>query len=159
MIFMKLILVMSLLAVMLLMTGCDPGMTVYQTKSATSQPGSADQRVTVSVKTIRPFIGETWYAPNLIVSNGSNRSIVVTKVELLAGDMTYLSKPPVSSNKYPLTIVAAKSEQLPVWFDLKADVQQTFEKAAEMRVYYRSDREDFAASAFILGGPLDMKTP
>ena len=65
-------------------------MTVYQTKSATSQPGSADQRVTLSVKTIRPFIGETWYAPNLIVSHGFNRSIAV-KVELLAGDITYLN--------------------------------------------------------------------
>lgn len=159
MILMKLVLVMSLFVVMLLMTGCDPGMTVYQTKSATTQPGSADQRVTVSVKTTRPFIGETWYAPNLIISNGSNGSIVVTKVELLAGDMTYLNKPPGASNKYPLTIGAAKTENLPVWFDLKADVQQTFEKTAEMRVYYRSDKGGLVASAFMLGGPLDMKTP
>jgi hypothetical protein len=147
------------LGLLLVATACDPGMTIYQTNA--NQNTSVPERVTVRVKASHPLIGETWYAPDadVTVTNSFEKPIVITKVDLLANGTTYENKPPGATNKYPLIVSPGKTEILPLCFDLKEHVKQTFKTPAELRVYYRSGREESVAHAFIVGGPLDMKTP
>jgi hypothetical protein len=147
------------IGLLLVASACDPGMTIYQT-NATQNP-SVPERVTVRVKASHPLIGETWYAPDndVTVTNSFDKPIIITKVELLANGATYNHKHTGATNEYPLTVSAGKTETLPLWFDLKDDVKRTFKTPAELRVYYRNDREESVAHAFIVGGPLDMKTP
>jgi hypothetical protein len=144
---------------LLLLTACDPGMTVYQTNS--NQNTSISESVTVRVKASHPFIGETWYAPDhdVTVTHSLDKPIVITKVELVAHGTTYQHKHTGATNEYPLTVAAGRTETLPLWFDLKQSVNKTFKTPAELRVYYRNGREESVAHAFIVGGPLDMKTP
>jgi hypothetical protein len=145
-----------LLAVPLVAVACDPGMTIRQMSSVNV---TADQRVTVQVKTTHPLIGETWYAPDdATVTNLSDRPITVTNVELIASGTTYPNKAPGIA-KYPLTIPIGKTETLPVWFDLDGGVKRTFERTVEFRVQYRSGGKDSVSSAFMVGGPLDTKAP
>lgn len=139
-----------LLAIPIVAAACDPGMTIRQTDTG----GPTNQSVKVSVKTEDPLIGETWYAPDVAVTNSTGATITVTKAELVAGGTTYQNKPPGDA-KYHLTIASGKTEALPVWFDLKDDVERAFAKPAELRVYYRSGNEDSVSSAFMAGGPLD----
>jgi hypothetical protein len=120
--------------------------------------GPTNQPVKVSVKTEHPLIGETWYSPDAAVANLTDTSITVTKVELVAGGATYQNRPPGGA-KYPLTVAAGKTEALPVWFDMKDDVEREFEKPVELRVYYRSGDKDLVSSAFMAGGPLDTSAP
>ena len=147
------------LGLVVVATACDPGMTLYQTN--TNQNGSGSDRVTIRVKASHPLIGETWYAPSngVTITNSFQKPIIVTKVELLANGVTYQHKHTGATNEYPLTVAAGKTETLPLWFDLKDSVKKTFQTPAELRVYYRNGIEDSMANAFIVGGPLDMKTP
>jgi hypothetical protein len=149
------------IALLLIFAACDPGMTIYQTNPTTNQNNSVPERVTVRVKASHPLIGETWYAPDndVTVTNSLDKPIVITKVELLANGTTYEHKHAGATNEYPLTVSAGKTETLPLWFELKDDVKDTFKTPAELRVYYRNGREESVAHAFIVGGPLDMKTP
>ena len=138
---------------------CDPGMTIYQTNA--NQNGPANDRVTVRVKTSHPLIGETWYAPDndVTVTNSLDKPIVITKVELVTNRATYQHKHTGATNEYPLTVAAGKTEVLSLWFELNDYVKETFKNPAELRVYYRNGRDESVAHAFIVGGPLDMKTP
>jgi hypothetical protein len=147
------------LGLLLVATACDPGMTIYQTN--TNQNLSFPEHVTVRVKASHPLIGETWYAPDndVTVTNAFDKPIILTKVELVANGATYSHKHTGATNEYPLTVSAGKTETLPLWFDLKDDVKRTFKTPAELRVYYHNGREESVAHAFIVGGPLDMKTP
>jgi hypothetical protein len=143
-----------LLAIPIAAAACDPGMTIRQTNTG----GPSNQSVKVSVKTEKPLIGETWYSPDATVTNLTDAPITLAKVELIAGGTTYQNKPPGDS-KYPLTIAAGETGTLPVWFDLKDDVERAFEKPVELRVYYRSGNKDFVSSAFMTGGPLETNAP
>ncbi len=147
------------IALLLIFAACDPGMTIYQTN--TNQNNPVPEPVTVRVKASHPLIGETWYAPDndVTVTNPLDKPIVITKVERLANGTTYQHKHTGATNEYPLTVSAGKTETLPLWFDLKDDVWETFKTPAELRVYYRNGRDESVAHAFIVGGPLDMKTP
>lgn len=157
---MKLLLAALVIAIAFLSGACDPGMTIYQTHSATTESGSGDARVAVYVNTTHPLIGETWYAPDDVsVTNLSEKPIIITDVELTANGTTYKSTHPRATGNYPLTIAPAKTENLPVWFDLKADVARTFEKAAELRVHFRKGGEDSVVRAHIVGGPLGTNAP
>jgi hypothetical protein len=74
-------------------------------------------------------------------------------------DFTGIPRTRGATNEYPLTVSAGKTQTLPLWFELKDYVKETFKTPAELRVYYRNGREESVAHAFIVGGPLDMKTP
>ena len=147
------------LGLLLLATACDPGMTIYQTN--TNQNTSNPELVAVRVKASHPLIGETWYAPDngVTVTNSLDKPIVIIKVELVTNRTTYQHKHTGATNEYPLTVAAGKTEVLPLWFELNDYVKETFKNPAELRVYYRNGRDESVAHAFIVGGPLDMKTP
>jgi len=144
-------------AASILIVGCDPGLTIYQVRPA-KVAGAASPQVTIHVRTSHQIIGETWYAPEVKVTNSSGASIAVTKVELAEGRATYENKPR-SAGSYPLLISPGDTQVLDVWFDLKEGVGRTFHKPTELRVHYRSGDKEQIVSTTIVGGPLDTSIP
>jgi len=145
-----------LAAVLSLILGCDPGMTIRQAVERQSVrgpgvpiPGSATIRVAIS----RQFIGATWYAPGVTITNSFDSPITVSAVELVAQRITYANKPR-RPEAYPLIVAAGQTQTLYVWFDLRDDVQKTFYlRSAELRVHYQKDGREEIAHARIMGGP------
>lgn len=144
-----------LTAVMVLTIGCDPGMMIRQTTSSGAASGAS---VAVYVKTSHPLIGETWYAPEVKVTNSSDSPIAVTGVELAARSVTYANKPR-RPGTYPLIVPPGKTEALDIWFDLHDAVKKTFQESAELRVLYRRSGKEEIAQANIIGGPLNTSAP
>lgn len=144
-----------LITVSLLLAACDPGMTIHQIKASngTSAP------IAIEVKTEHPFVGHTWYVPQVTVTNGSDSPITITSVELVSKRGTYANKPR-QPERYPLAVSPGKTETLDIWFDLAEDVKETFfRQPAELRVHYRSHGQDETAHASVIGGPLDTSAP
>ena len=136
-------------------------MTIRQAKSpqkATSGISGGGAQVVLEVKTIHPLIGETWYAPQVKITNSSNSSITVTSVELISQDATFVSNPP-QQGFYPLVVQPGKTEGLVVWFDLKNGVKKTFHQPAELRVHYLEDNKEQIAHTRVVGEPLNTATP
>lgn len=147
-------------ATAVLVVACDPGMTIRQTKSSgevTNGGHAASPQVAIDVKTSHPLIGETWYAPQVRITNSSDSPITVTSIELTARRTTYANKPP-QPGIYPLVVSPGKTEALLVWFDIGDAVKKTFQQPAELRVHYRSGSKEEIARTSIVGGPLDTST-
>jgi len=71
--------------------------------TSASSPGAAKgATVAVSVKTSDPLVGETWYAPDILVTNLSESPITVTGVELSTRGVTYANRPR-QLGSYPLS--------------------------------------------------------
>ncbi|MGC2832488.1 MAG: hypothetical protein WB994_22835, partial [Candidatus Acidiferrum sp.] len=90
----------------LLMVACDPGMTIRQVKSPDDARGANPTTalsVVVKIKSTRQLIGVKFYDPEVEVTNESGSPITITKVELAAGNKTYINKPP-RPEAYPMTI-------------------------------------------------------
>ena len=150
-----------MVTIAILSAGCDPGMTIRQAKSpqkATSGISGGGAQVVLEVKTIHPLIGETWYAPQVKITNSSNSSITVTSVELISQDATFVSNPP-QQGFYPLQVQPGRTEDLLVWFDLNDAVNRTFQRPAELRVHYVEDKKEQIARTSLVGGPLNRATP
>ena len=143
-------------AAAILLIGCDPAVTIHQVESTTGV--SINRRVAIHVKTSHPLIGNTRYAPEVKVTNSSASPIVVTKVELAEGKMTYENKP-VRLGSYPVTIAPGYTQALDVWIDLNDSVRKIFHTPSELRVHYRSGDREQIVSATIVGGPLDTSVP
>jgi hypothetical protein len=145
-----------------LAVSCDPGMTIRQAKApdeAVSGISAGGAQVAIDVKTSHPIIGETWYAPQVRITNSSDSSITIINVDLTARGTTYTNKPP-QPGCYPLAVQPGKTEALLVWFDLNESVKKSFYKQpAELRVYYRKDNKEWIAHTSVVGGPLNTATP
>jgi hypothetical protein len=140
------------LAIAVVIVACDPGMTIRQFREDLPTNSSS---VIVHVATIRPLIGETWYAAGVGVTNPLDTPIEVTNVELAARGKTYTNKP-AGSETYPLVIPPRNTVTLGVRFTLDEDVWKTFfQQTAELRVYYRRGSHDEIARASIIGGRLN----
>ena len=83
----------TLIATMtVLAVGCDPGMSIRQTKSsyeATNGASATGARIVIDVKTTRQIIGETHDAPQVKITNASTSSIAITSVDLISLGTTY----------------------------------------------------------------------
>ena len=145
-------------ALLVLMVACDPGMTIRQADSPSNEEEVAKGPPVIHVKTDHPLIGETWYAPEIKVTNTSGSSIFITRVELAARGKTYENHPH-RPETFPLTIQPGSTDALDVWFQLEENVRKLFQQSAELRVHYRSSSSEGIAHATIVGGPLDGRTP
>jgi hypothetical protein len=146
-------------AILLLVAACDPGMTVHQTKSAyeaTNGNTATDSQVAIHVKTTHQLIGETWYMPEVQVTNSDESPISITGVELAAQRTIFANKPP-RPGTYPLVVLPGRTEILEIWFDLDDDVWNTFQQPAELRVHYRRANKEGVAHASVIGGRLDAR--
>ena len=141
--------------VFLVFASCDPGMTIRQIGSTKASTVSTDpdELVTVRVETTHPLIGETWYSPSIEIFNISSHPVTVTRVDLETWRATYENKPQ-RSGAYPVTVAAGKTMPIDVWFDLNDNVEKTFEKNVEMRIYYQADHGERMVTAKIEGAPL-----
>ncbi len=140
------------------MVACDPGMIVrqasYPGKGRASGSAPAEM-VVVSVRTVSQLVGETWYDPDITVTNNSESPIVVTEVELLAQGKTFAGDSR-RTGASPLTIQPESVGSLEVSFRLDADVKKMFfRRPAELLVHYRSGAEQKIARARIVGANLD----
>jgi hypothetical protein len=139
------------------MVACDPGMIIRQASYTGQGPsgGSAPaEQVVVSVKKVTQLIGETWYYPDITVTNNSESPILVTDIELLAQGKAYAGDSR-RTGAFPLTIQPASVGRLEVSFHLEADVQKTFfRRPAELLVHFQSGAEQKIARARIVGANL-----
>jgi len=142
----------------ILLIGCDPGLTIYQVRPANIVK-SASAEITIHVRTSHPLVGETFYAPEVKITNSSGASITVTKVELAEGNATPYENKPVRAGTYPASISAGDTQVLDVWFNVKDGVGKMFHKPAELRVHYRSGNKEEIVTTTIVGGPLNTRVP
>jgi hypothetical protein len=125
----------------LLMVACDPGVTIHQVKSSDDARGAnptTTPSVVVKIKPTRQLIGEKFYYPEVEVTNTSGSPIIITNVELAAGNKTYANTPP-RPETYPLTIPLGDTGTLEVLFRLDHDLYETFQGPVELRVHYLAD--------------------
>jgi hypothetical protein len=152
----------TLIATMtVLAVGCDPGMSIRQTKSsyeATNGASATGARIVIDVKTTRQIIGETHYAPQVKITNASTSSIAITSVDLISLGTTYANKP-LQPGFYPLALQPGKTEDLLVCFDLNDAVNRIFQHPAELLVHCRNDNKEEIVHAVVVDGPLNTATP
>ena len=154
---MKQLLGTILMPALLLVVACDPGMTIRQTEGASeATSGVAEPDVALRVKTSHPFIGETWYAPEVVLTNSYGAPVTVTGVDLVTESATYPNKPP-QPGTYPAVVPPGRTEGLLVWFDLNDPVNKTFfKKLARLRVHNRIGSREETVEAGIVGGTLQL---
>jgi hypothetical protein len=140
-----------------LIAGCDPGMTIRQAVqrgSLNSSPATPSlSNLTISVRTSHLLTGETWYAPDITVTNSAASSITINAVELTAKGVVYANK---RQDAYPVALASDETRVLSVWFDLRDDIWKTFSKqSADLRIDYVSDGQQMTAHASIIGERLN----
>jgi LEA14-like dessication related protein len=145
----RLIFRMVFLAITVVQVACDPGMTVHQLKSS----DEVQSDMVVRIKTTRQLIGETWYAPEIEVTNPNKSPITVTNVELAARSKTYANVP-FHPETYPLTIQPGNTKTLDVMFRLDDAVYKTFKQAAELSVHFRSGEKQETVRVSVIRGRL-----
>ena len=146
---------MFLVAVPILITACDPGISVRQIRStghATVGQASAENQLVLDVKTTRQLIGESWYDPEVRITNLSSSPVTIENIELATRDKTYTNTP-ARSETIPLKIQPGSTETLHVLFRLDDAVYKVFKQPAELRVHYQSDGAQGIAHASVVGGP------
>jgi hypothetical protein len=149
------------IAIQVLTVACDPSMIIRQASVPGKTPNagtSPEAQVEVSAKTTRQFIGETWYDPEVKVTNLSDSPITVTDIELSARGKAYAGKwiPWPRPGAFPLTIHPGNSGTLEITFRLDEVVWKTFFRhPAELLVYYTMGTESKVARTTIVGAHLD----
>jgi hypothetical protein len=143
-----------------LMVACDPGMSIRQVKApvqATIGNVASDADVIVSVNTTHQLIGVNWYEPRIKVTNVSNQPITVTNLELFARAKAYANEPPqFQPAPYPLRMEPGSTEVLQGMFWLDEDVQNTFQKPAELLVHYKIGDKPGIARVRVVRGSLSV---
>jgi hypothetical protein len=144
-----------LVAIPVLMTACDPGVSIRQIKSqgqTTIGSNAPDSQVVLDVKTTLQLIGETWYAPEVRVTNSGRSPIIIKNIELAAIGKIYSNAPPRPETS-PLNILPGSTETLHVLFRLDDAVYKVFKQPAELRVHYQSDGAQGIVHASVASGP------
>jgi hypothetical protein len=149
------------IAMQVLTVACDPGMIIRQASVPGRAPNagpSPEAQVEVSAKTTHQLIGETWYDPEVKVTNLSDSPITITEVELSARGKAYASnwRPWSRPGAFPLTIQPMNSGTLEISFRLDEDVWKTFfRRPAELLVHYTLGADSMVARATVVGANLD----
>ena len=139
-------------ALLLLIVACDPGVIIRQVGPVS---GAVTQNsVILHVKSTHQLIGETWYAPQVTVTNSSHAPITITEVELSTKQKIYSDSSPQPQD-LPKTVLPGQTQNVTVLFRLDDDVQKTFRQSAELRVHYRGGNTDDIVRAVIELGPVD----
>jgi len=144
---------------LLLLAGCDPGMSIRQAVQRDStriSPGMVNRgSLAIHVKTSHVMIGETWYSPEITATNTFDSPVSVSAVELVVKGSTY-STEARRTGLSPVVVPSGQTETLDISFTLHHDVKTTFYKqSGELRVHYQRDGVEEIAQSRIIGGPLD----
>jgi len=144
------------IAILGVIAGCDPGMTIRQAKQPGRLNGTAtlNAQVKVDIETKCQLIGQTLYGPKVKVTNLSGAPIAITSVELAAIGKTYANTHP-RPETFPLTIQSGSTETLHVLFRLDEPVHETFHRSAELLIHCKSGEKLETVRASLIGGRLE----
>lgn len=133
----------------LLIVACDPGVTIRQADSPKEigKHGS----VILHVKSTRQLIGTTHYAPQVSVTNISEATVLVTRIELATKQKIY-SDGSSQPQDFSGEVLTKQARNFTVLFRLDDAVYKTFKEPAELRVHYRSGSTEDTASIEIVPG-------
>ena len=150
-----------LLAALISVVACDPGMTVRQINSSVESENTAVNaipKISVAVRTTHQLIGEEWYDPQVTATNPSDVPLTITSVELIAGKQTFKNEDRAAKD-YPITLLPRSTVPLSVDFKFSTDVDvnRAFKNPGELRVHYSSQQGAGIASATVARGPLNAK--
>ena len=141
---------------MLLIVGCDPGMTIRQAvqRSNRNLPATPNPNdLTISVRTFSSLIGYSSYAPDVTVTNSSAASITIKDIELTAKGIVYANR---QQDGYPFMLASGQTQVFGGLFNLRDDLWTTFSKQpADLRIEYLIDGEQRTAHASIIGERLN----
>ena len=141
---------------MLLIVGCDPGMTIRQAvqRSSRNLPATPNPNdLTISVRTFSSLIGYSSYAPDVTVTNSSAASITIKDIELTAKGIVYANR---QQDGYPFMLASGQTQVFGGLFNLRDDLWTTFSKQpADLRIEYLIDGEQRTAHASIIGERLN----
>jgi hypothetical protein len=143
-----------LVAIPVLMTGCDPGISIRQIRSpgqAAAGKFAAENQIVLDVKTTRQLIGGAYYAPEIRVTNPTSSPIIIENIELATTRKTYTNTP-VRPETSPLKIQPGGTETLHLLFRLDGAVYKVFKQPGELHVRYQSDGAQQIACATVVGG-------
>lgn len=141
--------------------GCDPGMIIRQHEgkdAAVSSEEASDSNIAIRVADLNALIGETWYAPEVDVTNTGAASIHITKFELVTSKRVYLLSERFEK-KIQRNIDTGGSVHLRLWFDLDEPVYRAFHDGAALKVYYEYQGREFESSVLVKGVGLRRKRP
>jgi hypothetical protein len=149
----------AFVAIPFMVVACDFGMSIRQVNppDRVSQGNAAkDAQIVVNVEATERLIGNTSYLTGVNLTNISDVSIAVSNIDLLAQNKTYENEP-TRFTVYPLTIHPGGTERVGIYFHLDDDVWNTFQKPADLRVYYQIGNEQRVAHARIIGEEKGLK--
>src|SRR5438128_9932832 len=108
---------------------CDPAMTIHERQGGNSRiPSTVSEECSLELhaRDTRQLIGETWYDPELTVTNLSESPVAIDRIELVIQGVTY-SLERWAENKVDRTIPAHATKRLNIGFDLgKRAVYEAF---------------------------------
>jgi len=145
--------------VLILLVGCDPGMTVRQMNSSIESESAAATtmpKISVDVKTTSHLIGQKLYDPHVTATNLSDVPVTITSIELVVGGTTFQNGP-YAVNDYPVNLTAHGTIPLGVYFSLSDGVSKIFEKPGELRIHYCSQQGSGFARITVARGPLNAR--
>jgi hypothetical protein len=128
-----------LTVVAVLMTACDPGISIQQITSQGRAPVgeiAVEGKVVLEVKTTHQLIGEAWYDPEIRITNSTSSPITIENVELVTTSKTYTNTP-ARTETSPLRIQPGSTETLHVLFRLDGAVYKVFRQPGELQVHYQ----------------------
>lgn len=136
----------------LLIVACDPGLTIRQADSRTET--GKHSSVILYVKSARQLIGETWYTPQVTVTNASEAPVLVTGIQLATKQKIYSDGSPRPQD-FPEEVLPRQARNFTVFFRLDDAVYKTFREPAELRVHYRYGSSEDIARTAVVSGSLD----
>ena len=153
--------ILMMLMVLILLVGCDPGMTVRQINSFVESESAATTtipEISVNVKTTHQMIGERWYGPQVTATNPSDVSVTITSAELIANSQTFANED-IAAKNYPVTLPAGSTVPLGVHFRFSdgVDVDNAFKSPGELRIHYSSQQGAGVVRVTVARGPLNAK--
>ena len=113
-----------ILLALILLVGCDPGMTVRQINSSVESESAAATtipKISVDVKTTSQLIGQRLYDPHVVATNLSDAPVTITSIELIAGSRT-LQNGTHAAKDYPVNLPAHSAVPLGVYLSLSDGV-------------------------------------
>jgi hypothetical protein len=139
----------------MLIVACDPAVTIRQADSP--KEIGKPSGVILRVKSAHQLIGTTHYAPQVTVTNNSEATVWVTRIELATKQRIYTDSFPRPQD-FPGELLAKQAHDFTVLFRLDDAVYKTFKEPAELRVHYRSGSiEDTARIGIVLGSLDDSR--
>lgn len=142
---------------LILLVGCDPGMTVRRINSVVESegaPATPTPQIAISVKTTHQLIGEPRYDPQVTAANLSDAPVTITGVELVSRNLTFQNRAEAQTS-YPLNLPAHSTVPIDVHFHFNSGVYVIFKDPVELQVHYSSRQGKGVARVTLARGHLN----